>query len=119
MLNIYKRYHATARKCFCPPPTAVAQRSLPTCSVANYVLPPCTLIACLCTLSAVGAAVSASLCSELVILTYWATLVGEVTSPSRDTMCQFCAPVLYTNNIVIILKKYIKYKIQMYTLGQR
>ena len=89
--------HATEGKCFCPPSTAVTQRSLPTCSVANYVLHPCTLIACCkCTPSAVGAAVSASLCSVHVILTYWATVVGEVTSPSRGTMCHFCAPVHYT-----------------------
>ena len=26
-----------------PPSTAVTKRSLPTCSVANYVLPPCTV----------------------------------------------------------------------------
>ena len=41
----------------------------PTCSVVNYVLHPCTLIACKCTPSAVRAAVSASLCSEHAILT--------------------------------------------------
>ena len=28
-----------------------------------------------------------------VILTQWATVVGEVTSPSSDTMCHSCAPV--------------------------
>ena len=38
--------HATEGKCFCPPSTVVTQRSLSTCSVANYVLHPCTLIAC-------------------------------------------------------------------------
>ena len=64
----------------------------PPCSVVNYVLHPCTLIACKCTPSVV----SASLCSEHVILTQSATVVGEVTSPSRDTMCHFCAPVVYT-----------------------
>ena len=41
----------------------------PTRSVVNYVLHPCNLIACKCTLSALRAAVSASLCSEHVILT--------------------------------------------------
>ena len=61
--------HATEGKCFCPPSSAVTQRSLPTCSVAIYVLHPCSLIACMCTPSAVGAAVSASLCSEHVTLT--------------------------------------------------
>ena len=30
-----------------------------------------------------------------VILTWWATVVGEVTSASGDTMCHFCAPVVY------------------------
>ena len=84
--------HATEGKCFCPPSTAVTQRSLPTCSGANYVLHPCSLIACMCTPSAVCATVSASLCSEHVILTS-GRVVGEVTSPNRDTMCHFCAPV--------------------------
>ena len=64
--------------------------------MANYVLHPSTVIACLYTPSAIGAAVSAYLCSEHVILTYWATIVGGVTSPSSDTMCHFCAPVFYT-----------------------
>ena len=32
--------HATEEKCFCPPSTAVTPRSLPTCSVTNYVLHP-------------------------------------------------------------------------------
>ena len=41
----------------------------PSRSVVNYVLHPCTLIACKCTPSTIGAAVSASLCSEHVILT--------------------------------------------------
>ena len=39
--------HATEGKCFCPPSTAVTSRTLPACSVANYVLHPCTLIACM------------------------------------------------------------------------
>ena len=30
-----------------------------------------------------------------VILTQWATVVGEVTSPYSDTMCHSCAPVVY------------------------
>ena len=38
-----------------PPSTAVTQRSLPTCSLANYVLSPCTVNSCLCTSCAVGA----------------------------------------------------------------
>ena len=28
-----------------------------------------------------------------VILAWWATVVGEITSPSNDTMCHSCAPV--------------------------
>ena len=32
-----------------PPSTAVTQRSLSSCSLANYVLPPCTVNSCLCT----------------------------------------------------------------------
>ena len=31
-----------------------------------------------------------------VIVTQWTAVVGEVTSPSSDTMCHFCAPVVYT-----------------------
>ena len=80
-----------------PQPLLCCNEAPPTCSVVNYVLHPCTLIACKCTPSAIGATVSASLCSEHVILTQQATVVGEVTSPSRDTMCHFCAPVLYTD----------------------
>ena len=52
-----------------PPSTAVMQRSLPTCPVVNYVLPPCTVNSCLCTSCAVGAPASASLCSEHVTQT--------------------------------------------------
>ena len=58
-----------------------------------------TLNTCFCTLCAVGAAVSASLLSEHVIIRHseeGATVVGEVTSPSSDTMCHSCAPVAYT-----------------------
>ena len=35
-------------------------------------------------------------CKSDVILTKWATVVGEVTSPSSDTMCHSCAPMSYT-----------------------
>ena len=64
--------HAIEGKRFSPPSTAVTQRRFPTCSVANHILRPCTLNACLCTPCAVGAAVSASLCSEHVNQTsYW------------------------------------------------
>ena len=33
-----------------------------------------------------------------VILTKWTAVVGEVTSPSTDTMCHSCAPVIQTND---------------------
>ena len=52
-----------------PHPLLLRNEASPSCSVVNYVLHPCTLIACKCTPSAIGAAVSASLCSEHVILT--------------------------------------------------
>ena len=52
----------------------------------------CTSPLLMCRPSAVGAAVSASLCSEHVIPTQWATVVGEVTSPSRDTCATFAHP---------------------------
>ena len=32
-------------------------------------------------------------CKSDVILTQWTAVVGEVTSPSSDTMCHSCAPV--------------------------
>ena len=52
-----------------PHPLLLRNEAPPTRSVVNYVRHPCTLIACKCTLSALRAAVSASLYSEHVILT--------------------------------------------------
>ena len=52
-----------------PHPLLLRNEAPPTWSVVNYVLHPCTLIACKCTPYAIGAAVSASLCSEHVIMT--------------------------------------------------
>ena len=40
-----------------------------------------------------------------VRLTQWATVVGEVTSPSSDTMCHSCAPVV--QSILTNVKKAI------------
>ena len=59
----------------------------------NCVFPPCTVNSCLYTLCAVGAAGSASLCSEHINQTQWTAVVGDVTSPTSDTMCHSCAPV--------------------------
>ena len=74
-------------------PHPLLWRNETTCSVTKYALHPSTLNTFLCTPSAVGAAVSASLCSEHVNQTsYWRS--GEVTSPSSDTMCHSCAPVV-------------------------
>ena len=58
---------------------------------------PCTVNSCLCTSCAVGAtgqcfSVFRTRNSD-VILTLWTAVVGEVTSPSSDTICHSCSPV--------------------------
>ena len=80
---------------FLPPSTAVGQRSLPTCSVANYVLHPCTLIACLCTPSAVCAAVSAS-----VLRTRHTDIVGDSSGRSYVTEQWHDVPLLCTHVLI-------------------
>ena len=52
---------------------------------------------CFRTPCAVGAPSSSSLCSEHINQTQWTAVVGDVTSPTSDTMCHSCAPVHQTN----------------------
>ena len=49
---------------------------------------------CLCTPYAIGAPSSAPLCSEHTNQMQWTAVVGDVTSPTSDTMCHSCAPIL-------------------------
>ena len=55
---------------------------------------------CLRTPCDVGAPSSASLCSEHINQTQWTAVVGDVTSPTNDTMCHYCAPVVYNDKTV-------------------
>ena len=83
-----------------PPSIAVTQRSLPNCSLANYVLPPCTVNSCLCTSCAAGAQASASLCSEHELRRH--TAVGDNSSGRSYVTKQWhYVPLLRTRALLV------------------
>ena len=56
-----------------------------------------------------------------VILTQWTAVVGEVTSPSSDTMCHSCGPMVQCigNPIVIITQFHKKVQLKPFILRSR
>ena len=93
-------------KALIPPSTAVTQRSLHTCSLANYVLPPCTVNSCLCASCAIGAQASASLWSEHVTRRH--TAVGD-SSSGRSYVTEQWHNVLLLRTRALTHKLYLEY----------